>query len=121
MKVLFIKKASNAVFQSSKNEEITFPHEFIFVFIRYFTGVILSEKSCQKRGVRKKYKKGGWPYRWVVYRRGGSNLLRTMVMFTILQNNIICRFVRNTLISNASLRFDSKYIWYYKELRENKD
>ena len=30
--------------------------KFIFVFIRYFTGAILSEKSCQKRGVQKKYK-----------------------------------------------------------------
>ena len=27
------KKAFNVVFQSSKDEEITFPHEFIFVVI----------------------------------------------------------------------------------------
>ena len=29
-----------------------------FMFIRYFNGVILSGKSCQKRGFQKKYKKG---------------------------------------------------------------
>ena len=29
------------------------------MFIRYFIGVILSKKSCQKRRVRKKNKKGG--------------------------------------------------------------
>ena len=46
------------------------PHEVIFVFIRYFTGAIMSEKSCQKRGVWKKYVKGVWPYRGVVYKRG---------------------------------------------------
>ena len=29
--------------------------------IWHFTGAILSEKSCQKQGVWKKYKKEGWP------------------------------------------------------------
>ena len=52
LKVLYIKKACNTVSQSSKNGEITLPHEFIFVFIRYSNGTILSEKSCQKQGVR---------------------------------------------------------------------
>ena len=33
-----------------------------FVFIWYLNGVILSEKSCQKQGVQKKYRKGEWPY-----------------------------------------------------------
>ena len=42
---------------------MTFPPEFIFVFILYFIGTILSKKSCQKQGVRKDCKKGGWPYR----------------------------------------------------------
>ena len=32
--------------------------EFIFVFIQYFNGAILMEKSCQKQGVWKKYKMG---------------------------------------------------------------
>ena len=32
--------------------------KFIFVFIWYFNGVVLAEKSCQKRRVWKKYKKG---------------------------------------------------------------
>ena len=51
------KKAFN-VFESAKNEEITFPREFIFVFILYFIGTILLEKSCQKQGVWEEYKKG---------------------------------------------------------------
>ena len=54
IKVYFIKEACNVVFQSFKNEEITLPHEFIFVFIDYFIEEILSKKSCQKWGVRKK-------------------------------------------------------------------
>ena len=52
------KKACSVVFQTSKHEETTLPHEFIFVFSRYFIEVILLKKSCQKRGVRKKDKKG---------------------------------------------------------------
>ena len=31
----------------------------LFLFIQYSNGAILSEQSCQKRGVRKKYKKWG--------------------------------------------------------------
>ena len=57
-KSVIYKKAFNIDFYSSKNEEITVPHEFIFVFTRYFIGAILLEKSCQKHGVWKKYKKG---------------------------------------------------------------
>ena len=49
--MLLLKKACNIAFKSSKNEEIILPHEVIFVFICYFTGAILSEKSCQKWGV----------------------------------------------------------------------
>ena len=45
------KKPFNVVFESSKNEEIVLPHEFVFVLIRYFIGEILMEKSCQKFGV----------------------------------------------------------------------
>ena len=40
---------------------LTLPHEFMFVFIRYLIGAILSEKSCQKHGVWKKYKKDDSP------------------------------------------------------------
>ena len=36
---------------------------FIFVFIWYLIGTILSEESSQKREVQKKYKKWGWPIR----------------------------------------------------------
>ena len=36
---------------SSKIEEITLLHEFIFVFIQCFNGAILSEKSCIEREV----------------------------------------------------------------------
>ena len=53
------KKAFNVVFWSSKNEEITVPDEFIFVFMMYFIWAILSEKSCRKQRVQKKYEKGG--------------------------------------------------------------
>ena len=42
-----------------KNEKVTLPHEFVFVFIGYFTGAVLSEKSCQKGGrVGKSIKNG---------------------------------------------------------------
>ena len=44
------KKASSIVSYSSKNDGITLPHEFIFVFIYYFIGVILSKKSVVKSG-----------------------------------------------------------------------
>ena len=52
----FYKKACNVVFYSSKSEEITLPHEFMFMFIN---GPILLE-SLPKReefGKRKKIKK----------------------------------------------------------------
>ena len=56
----FYKKACNVVFYSSKIEEITLPHEFMFMFIN---GPILLEKSSQKGGVwekkKKKKNKGG--------------------------------------------------------------
>ena len=63
--LLVIKKGCNVAFQSSKNEEMTFQHEFVFVIIRYFNGAILLEKSCKKQWFRKNKKrkeshKGGW-------------------------------------------------------------
>ena len=61
--MLFVKKAFNDVFKSSKNEELTLAHDFIFVFIQYLIGPTLSEKSYEKRVVRKKYEKEEWPYR----------------------------------------------------------
>ena len=45
IKVLFIKKVFDVVFKSSKIEEFTLPHQFIFVFIQYFIGMTLLEKS----------------------------------------------------------------------------
>ena len=57
IKVLFIKNACNVVFWFSKSEEITLPHEFLFVFVRYFIGTVFSKKSCQKRRFGKKDKK----------------------------------------------------------------
>ena len=42
------------MFLVSKDEEITMPNEFIFVFFWYFIGPILSKKSCQKWGIQKK-------------------------------------------------------------------
>ena len=49
-KSIVYKRAFKVVFKSSKNEKITMPHEFIFVFVWYFIGVILLEKSCQNLG-----------------------------------------------------------------------
>ena len=61
IKLSFIKKAFNFNFQSSKNEETTLPYEFIFVFISYFIGAILTEKSCQKHGGNSHIKGGSKP------------------------------------------------------------
>ena len=69
--MLFVKKAFNDVFKSSKNEELTLAHDFIFVFIQYLIGPTLSEKSYEKRGVRKKYEKEEWPYRGSLSIEGG--------------------------------------------------
>ena len=33
---------------SEKHEEVTFPHDFFFVFILYFNGAILSKKCWEK-------------------------------------------------------------------------
>ena len=46
------KKTFNVVFKSSENEEITLPHEFIFVFIWYFSGAVLQYylKSLVRKG-----------------------------------------------------------------------
>ena len=41
----------------SKHKEITFPSEFVFVFISYFIEGILSKECCQKWGVWKKDKR----------------------------------------------------------------
>ena len=38
---------SNVVLQSTKRNEITFPYEFIFIFILYFVGAN-NIKKCQK-------------------------------------------------------------------------
>ena len=45
-------------FYSSKNEEITLPHEFIFVYLVFQWGDII-EKVLAKAEVRIKYKEGG--------------------------------------------------------------
>ena len=58
IKMLFIKKACNFVLQSSKHEEITFPHEFTPVFILYSIGAILSKNVVKSGGFGKKYKRG---------------------------------------------------------------
>ena len=53
------------------NEEITLPHEFIFVLISYFIEAILSKKYCQKRGGGGgggRLKKGR-PYMWFSHRK----------------------------------------------------
>ena len=63
VKLLFKKSIFEIVFQSSKDEEeITLPHEFIFVFIQYFIGAILLGKAYQKQGIQKKMLKGGYDH-----------------------------------------------------------
>ena len=71
IKVFYIKK--HVTFLVSKDEEITMPNEFIFVFFWYFIGPILSKKSCQKWGIQEKdnWGGGGMTIQGVVYRRGG--------------------------------------------------
>ena len=53
IKVLFIKKAFKLFFKSSKNEEITLPDEFIFVFIQYFIEAIMWESLAKNGGFGK--------------------------------------------------------------------
>ena len=50
------KKECNVIMQSSKHEKKTFPHEFIFVLIPYFIGVILSKNILAKVGAGSKNK-----------------------------------------------------------------
>ena len=54
IKMLFTKKTCNVVLRFSKHEKITFPHEFIFAFIMYFFGVILSKTIVKREGFRKR-------------------------------------------------------------------
>ena len=104
-------------FQSSKNEKITLPHEFSFVFIQYFNRATLSEKPCQKWGVLINIKRKGWPYRGGgVYRRGpsahytGLNLCKKCVCFSLFllksrKNNF---FSLKTEISHRKCTFLAK-------------
>ena len=57
IKVL-LNKAFNFVFQSFKKEEITLPHEFIIVFIRYLIRAVLSKSVNKSRLFGKKIKRG---------------------------------------------------------------
>ena len=66
---LAYKKACNVIFKSSKNEKITLPREFIFVFV----GEILSKSVAKGGGFGKKDKKGKNSHI-----RGGSDLLHTV-------------------------------------------
>ena len=50
------KKAFNIVLQLSNHEEITFPHELIFVFIQYSFGAILSKNIVKSVVFGKGYK-----------------------------------------------------------------
>ena len=75
VKVLFIKKYVTWFFKSSKKKERTLPHEFIFVFIRYFVGAILLKSVAKSRRFRKKIKRGdGHTGKELIFRRRGSNL-----------------------------------------------
>ena len=59
--VAYKKSMKRCFIWSSKNEEITISHEFIFVFIWYFIGAILSKRFCLKREFLKKIKREGRP------------------------------------------------------------
>ena len=65
-KSIFLKKAHNIAFQSSKNEEITFPHEFIFVYPALPRCDIVKKVLPKARGSEKR-QNGGWG-------RGGGGL-----------------------------------------------
>ena len=49
---MLIEKLCNLVLRSFKHEEITFHHEFIFVFIPNFVGAY-HQKKVNRRGMRK--------------------------------------------------------------------
>ena len=53
----------------NKHEEITLPHELIFVFIRYFVGTILLNNVAKTGRFGKKILMGVVPNRGSVYRR----------------------------------------------------
>ena len=67
------KKTCNIVFSSSNNEGIPLPHEFSFMFIQYFAGAILLEKSWKKCGAWKNIIRVGRLYRG---RGRGDHLLK---------------------------------------------
>ena len=53
-KVFAYKKTCSLVLYSFKREEISFPHEPIFVFIPYFVGMILSKNVVKSGKLGKK-------------------------------------------------------------------
>ena len=66
------KKICNVVSQSTKNEEITFPYEFIFVFTSYIIWATFSTK-CQSWALskfRKNIERGEITIQWIVYGKG---------------------------------------------------
>ena len=87
------KKACNCVLWSSKHEEITFPCEFIFLFILFFIGLILPKGCCRKSGVRKKdIKVGNGHIGGCLYKQG----VQTFYTICRIQLNIYCgAFLRN--------------------------
>lgn len=110
--------------QFSKRKEITFPQDFIFVFIPYFIGVILSNKCCQKGGL-------GWTENiWGIYRKSWS-LLHTMPIImknwswklhfsrlcltSYYQQNILC-VLKGWLVS-LSKRFSYSIAWIIETIK----
>ena len=64
------KKGFNVVVRSSKNEEITFPHDILLIFILYFIGTIFSENLAKSGGFRKNAKRGDGHIRGLSIDRG---------------------------------------------------
>ena len=52
--VSLINKACHIVLKPSKHKEITFPHEFLFVFIPFIIRMILLKNIVEKWGLEQK-------------------------------------------------------------------
>ena len=83
------KQACKVVLKSSKHEEITFPHGFIFMFIPYFIAAISSKKYWQKWGEGEIKRGEGGQTGEGVYKKGRSNLLHTLSLYF---SNIGCHY-----------------------------
>ena len=109
--VWLIKRESSAVLKSWKHREISFFHEFIFVFALYIIGL----------EVWKKHTKEGWLCKGVVYRSvcvcvWGSNLQHTMFLWSF--HSSISRFwMLHSMLEYHTqymvLKIHKKHFWVF--------